>query len=196
MIRFLWYEDPFSWNPEPVTYRLNRLVFGLGTSPSILGATIEQSEPEIADERFLKRRRFDYSRGAWREKILRTGVIRWNWSRLTEFLRNILKRNPNKDELQAKSYTTIGSNKESRDTTFKVLGLSWHTVTDDFFFELSRYGKSVPETKRSVLSFAAKLFDPIGFLMPFTIESKITFEQLCLTNTSWDCVLKEGLMLV
>ena len=109
---------------------------------------------------------------------------------------NILKRHPNEDELQAKSYTTIGSNKESKDTTFKVLGLSWDTVTDDFFFELSRYGKSIPETKRSVLSFTATLLDPIGFLTPFTIESKIMFQQLCLTNTSWDCVLEEGLMLV
>ena len=49
MIRFLWYEDPFSWNPGPVTYRLNWLVFGLRPSPLILGATIEQSEPEIAE---------------------------------------------------------------------------------------------------------------------------------------------------
>ena len=55
MLRFLWYEDPFSSNPKPVIYRFNRLVFGLRPSPSILGATIkhhlclfEQSEPEMA----------------------------------------------------------------------------------------------------------------------------------------------------
>ena len=56
MLRFLWYEDPFSSNPKPVVYRFNRLVFALRLSPSILGATIEhhlrlfeQSEPEIAE---------------------------------------------------------------------------------------------------------------------------------------------------
>ena len=60
--------------------------------------------------------------------------------------------------------------------------------------DLSRYGKSIPETKRSFLSFTAKLFDPIGFLAPFTVELKIMFQQLCLTNTSWDCVLEDVLL--
>lgn len=67
MLRFLWYEDPFVSDPEPIIYCFSRLVCGLRPSPSILGATIEhhlrlfrQSEPEIAellkDERFLLRR--------------------------------------------------------------------------------------------------------------------------------------------
>ena len=37
-------------------------------------------------------------------------------------------------------------------------------------------------------------FDPIGFLAPFTVELKIMFQQLCLTNTSWDCVLEDVLL--
>lgn len=56
MLRFLWYEDPFSSKPEIAVYRFNRLVFGLRPSPSILGATIEhhlrlfkQSEPEMVE---------------------------------------------------------------------------------------------------------------------------------------------------
>ena len=44
--------------------------------------------------------------------------------------------NPNEDdESYAKSQTTIGRNEESNDTTVKVLGLNWDTVTDEFFFE-------------------------------------------------------------
>ena len=75
--------------------------------------------------------------------------------------------------------------------------MNWDTVTDEFFFELSelaRYGKSIPETKRSVLSFTAKLFVPIGFLTPFTVELKMMFQQLCLINTSWDGVLEESIL--
>ena len=117
--------------------------------------------------------------------------------RITQKQSEPASNSPNEDdESYAKSQTTIGRNEESNDTTVKVLGLNWDTVTE-FFFELSdlsRYGKSIHETKRSVLSFTAKLFDPIGFLTPFTVELKIMFQQLCLTNTSWDCVLEEVLL--
>ena len=38
---------------------------------------------------------------------------------------------------------------------------------------------SLPDTKRSVLKLAAKVFDPIGLLTPFTINMKILFQSLC-----------------
>ena len=229
MLRFLWYEDPFSSNPKPVVYRFNRLVFGL-RPPSILGATIEhhlrlfeQSEPEIAellkDSLYVddlitgeendakafnvyKKSKDIMSKGGFNLRKWRS-----NSSNLLKLIKNDripqkqsepASNNPNEDdESYAKSQTTIGRNEESNDTTVKVLGLNWDIVTDEFFFELSdlsRYGKSIPETKRSVLSFTAKLFDPIGFLTPFTVELKIMFQQLYLTNTSCDCVLEEVLL--
>ena len=61
----------------------------------------------------------------------------------------------------------------------KVLGLNWDTASDEFFFDLSdlcNYGSSLSATKRSVLKLTAKIFDPIGFLTPFTIEMKILFQ--------------------
>ena len=228
MLRFLWYEDPFSSNPKPVVNRFNRLVFGLRPSPSILGATIkhrlrlfEQSEPEMA--KLLKDSLYvdDLTTGEENDtktfnvykkskEILAKGgfnLRKWhsNSANLLKLIKNYEitqehseSSNPNEDdESYAKSQTTISSFDERNDKTVKVLVMNWDTVTDEFFFELSelaRYGESIPETKRSVLSFTAKLFDPIGFLTPFTVELKMMFQQLCLTNTSWDGVLEEGVL--
>ena len=61
--------------------------------------------------------------------------------------------------------------------------------TDEFYYDLQEmieYAESLPPTKRSVLKFAAKIFDPIGFVTPFTVILKILFQCLCTTNVNWD----------
>ena len=56
MLRFLWFDNPFSDDPATVVLRFNRLMFGLRPSPSILGSVIQhhlhsykKSEPEMAE---------------------------------------------------------------------------------------------------------------------------------------------------
>ena len=92
------------------------------------------------------------------------------------------------DESYGKAATTPG-NVESSHELVKVLGVTWNTVTDELLFdfsELYKYGRALPETKRSVLKLTAKIFDPIGFLTPFTIEMKILLQELCLEKVDWD----------
>lgn len=86
------------------------------------------------------------------------------------------------DESYAKLSTTPRSSEVKNDTIVKVLGLNWDTASDEFFFDLTelyKYGSSLPATKRSVLKLTAKIFDPIGFLTPFTVAMKILFQELC-----------------
>jgi len=45
---------------------------------------------------------------------------------------------------------------------------------------------SLPLNKRSLLKVTAKIFDPMGFLMPFTIGLKILFQELCEDKVNWD----------
>ena len=52
--------------------------------------------------------------------------------------------------------------------------------------DLIEYVHSLSPTKRSVLKFSAKLFDPIGFLSPFTVKQKILFQSLCSNKVDWD----------
>ena len=43
-----------------------------------------------------------------------------------------------------------------------------------------------PPTKRSLLKVSAKVFNPRGFLSPFSIRAKILFQKLCSSKKEWD----------
>ena len=76
----------------------------------------------------------------------------------------------------------------------KVLGLQWNTNRDQFQFdfdEIINFAKSLTLTKRNVLRFRAKFFDPSGFLTPSTIRVKLLFQELCLERTEWDSKLSD-----
>ena len=79
----------------------------------------------------------------------------------------------------------------------KVLGLNWRCTTDEIYFDftdLIAYFKTLPATKRSVLQFSAKIFDPLGVLSPFTTQQKILFQHLCVQGVNWDDPLDSGLL--
>lgn len=78
----------------------------------------------------------------------------------------------------------------------KVLGLVWRPETDDFVFNLKHLMdifKARENTKRSVLRSSASLFDPMGFLTPFTIRVKCLFQDMWQRGISWDKELPYGL---
>ncbi|XP_065371866.1 uncharacterized protein LOC135963802 [Calliphora vicina] len=76
--------------------------------------------------------------------------------------------------------------------TVKALGLEWNTVDDCFSFKINFENTSVV-TKRSLLSDAAKLYDPLGWLAPTTILAKIEFQNLWLLGIEWNDRLPEAL---
>ena len=63
--------------------------------------------------------------------------------------------------------------------SIKVLGVRWIPSPDDVF---TFVGVTIPDdvlpTKRVVLSCIARLFDPLGFLTPFTMVAKFLFQTL------------------
>ena len=111
--------------------------------------------------------------------------------------KSISEQNVNKDDDEsfAKANTQgLSSNTPIDDDIFvKVLGMNWNTHSNEIIFsfsKLSKYTNSLPLTKRSVLKVTAKIYDPMGFLSPLTVEMKILFQELCLEKTSWNTELK------
>ncbi|XP_068691620.1 uncharacterized protein [Montipora foliosa] len=62
----------------------------------------------------------------------------------------------------------------------KAPGVSWDLNSDHFRF-LAPSGiisSHDPMSKRSLLSLASKIFDPLGLISPFTVRAKILFQEL------------------
>ena len=68
----------------------------------------------------------------------------------------------------------------------KVLGMKWLATLDCFTFDGVKVPSGLLVTKRVVLSFIARLFDPLGFAAPFVMTAKCIFQDLWKRGFQWD----------
>ncbi|GFU01709.1 uncharacterized protein NPIL_106972 [Nephila pilipes] len=71
----------------------------------------------------------------------------------------------------------------------KVLGIPWNVIHDYFTIDvkgLLELDTSKPVTKRILLQSAGKIYDPVGFLSPYTIKLKCLLQELWLRKLAWD----------
>ena len=85
---------------------------------------------------------------------------------------------------------------EDMDNTLipKILGLKWNINEDTLCINNVVFSSDFP-SKRSVLGDCAKIFDPLGFLNPVTIRTRLFMQKLWEMKVSWDSPLSEELAL-
>ena len=59
-----------------------------------------------------------------------------------------------------------------------------HLVLD--VSEVGRQARSLPPTKRNIVSIVGRIYDPLGFLSPVLIRLKSLFQELCELKLEWD----------
>ena len=85
-----------------------------------------------------------------------------------------------------------GTVKEITDETTlpceRALGVTWNVERDGFVIDVDLKEKAadLPVTKRTILSIAATLFDPLGFVAPVTLMPKLLMQELCRLHLDWD----------
>jgi len=76
----------------------------------------------------------------------------------------------------------------SQGSSHPTLGLQWHPDRDSFSFCVRPIDIGIV-TRRSVLSQAAQLFDPLGWLAPVVVQTKILLQGTWLQGLGWDTPL-------
>ncbi|GFY06848.1 uncharacterized protein TNCV_482521 [Trichonephila clavipes] len=86
----------------------------------------------------------------------------------------------------SEEYTAVDSKHTFKDEQpVKILGIAWLPEVDKFSFTIT-VNESNVSTKRKVLSQVAKFFDPLDWLSPSIIISKIFLQELWSHHLSWD----------
>ena len=68
--------------------------------------------------------------------------------------------------------------------TERVLGILWDIKQDSFQFKILL--DIHPTTRRKILSVTSTIFDPLGWISPFTLRARGILQQMCRDGLSWD----------
>ena len=187
-------------------YKMTRLTFGVNSSPFLAIGTVQhhakkskEKFPEASETVLSDMYVDDCLTGAEDEnkavKLQQSlgtmmqdgGFLLRKWTSNSEFVLSHIK-----PEDRAPTSTIDFNEREP----LKALGMSWNTEDDVFFFELSNriLNNDDPETKRSLLSLASKVFDPMGLLAPFIVRAKILFQELWCRGLQWDDKLPNDIL--
>ncbi|XP_076660139.1 uncharacterized protein LOC143363448 [Halictus rubicundus] len=205
--KFLWRGRDRVKSPE--TYAMTRLIFGSKSSPCCAiyvknknaeeyGESKPDAAKSIIDDSYMD----DYL--ASRKTIKET----------TELIRDVIQINLDGGfEMHGwasnskKILTTVAEGRRPKGQNEmrlgdqggeRVLGLIWDTETDELRFNLGI--RKIPETiltgkvkptKREFLRIIMSIFDPLGFLSPFTLKSKILMQAIWRSDVGWDQEIRD-----
>ena len=192
--RFLWPINLMDLDSGYHIYRFNVVLFGATCSQFLLNATIRHHLSLIGgqeNDRVIRNLYIDNLQGmAENEKELIEHY--WEVQKIFNtahlYLREFVTNSP---QLQGQ-LEVDGVNANEKDAV-KVLGLMWNTSKDTLSF-LLRDSPQGRTTKRTCLSRMSQLFDPLGFLVPVSIKSRIFLQNLWKLKIDWDQTLPEEMV--
>ncbi|CAC5357994.1 unnamed protein product [Mytilus coruscus] len=76
----------------------------------------------------------------------------------------------------------------------KTLGVLWLAEDDIFTFKANPPDEHFKFTKRKFLSKIAMLFDPLGFIAPYSIRAKIFMHEIWQAGLDWDDIFDDVLV--
>ena len=179
--RFLWWHGG-----RTRVMRFRRVTFGVCSSSFLLSATIRHhlsqypASPLIVDlgENFYVD---DYLSGADTEDGA-CAKLKGAQAVMSEAGMNLTKCTSNSPAVFDASHGVTSA----EGGQVKVLGVRWAPSRDLFSFDGVNLPTDVIPTKRVVLSFIARLYDPLGFITPFVMTAKMTFQEVWQLGLDWD----------
>ena len=204
-MRFHWVADRETRRAE--TLRFTRALFGLSSSPFLLGGVIRQhlencraTYPEIVSE---------IEKSLYVDDLINGGPTVGAALQVKETSTEIFaqggftlhKWHSNASELDAVSTNQTG---ETQETYAKqqlgvpqrgkgsLLGVSWDMEKDTL--EVKFPAERAQPTKRSLLGKLSRVYDPLGLVSPTTLSGKLLYREACELKIPWDTQLPDGLI--
>ena len=199
-LKFLWYKDN-DFRSEPREFRMRVHLFGASSSPNVASFALKKIARDFQG-RFSEGARKSieshfyvddllYSCDTRENLVTHAGEVkelcRLGGFNLTKFCSgdNYFLRSFSEQELSGSACKVLDGAAE----TAKTLGVSWNLNSDELGVVCDVNLKSVPATKRELLSYIASIYDPLGLLSPLIIEGRVIMQHLCRLQTQWDQVL-------
>ncbi|GBL92837.1 hypothetical protein AVEN_51225-1, partial [Araneus ventricosus] len=201
-LKFLWFPNDTVNSTQ--TFQLNRLPFGLTTSPFALACVLKFHIKKFKDD---YPKCYEMLNSLYVDDLYYGAETAQDAYQLTssaiEILRsagfNLRKLRTNCSELN-KLWCENGY-KENTDhgQGSGFLGLNWDPIEDKIKLNLRDVRNSLESgiangtTKRHVLRIISQIFDPCGLISPFVITAKILMQELWEKGLKWDEQLPSGL---
>ena len=203
-LRFHWLKDLTTETVE--TLRFTRALFGLTSSPFLLGGVIQHllescrsTYPVIVEE--LRRSLYVddlISGGPTIEKAqeLKSTAIEI----FAQGTFELHKWHSNDPQLDSPDPRPVVGDEETyakeqlgiqrKGGTF-ILGLSWDKDSDTIGVTFS--SEKAEATKRGILGKIARIYDPLGLVSPVTLRGKLLYRDACEAKVAWDAQLPNKL---
>ena len=182
---------------EPIsTYEFNRLSFGTKASPYLALRVVQQL---IEDEKEHYPLAASYlNRSMYMDDYINSfptvELAKEVYSQLVQLFAsggfNLTKWVSNSPEILERIPTSCNDS-TPRTVNFQetdsktVVGIRWTPLDDFFSFEVQQYDSSVC-TKRTLLSYASKYYDPIGLIGPVVAFMKLLVQECWKAGLKWD----------
>ncbi|XP_071653126.1 uncharacterized protein [Temnothorax longispinosus] len=188
VLRFLWWKKNCS--EEIDVFRHKRVVFGVSSSPFLLAGTIEYhleqllQEVETEEEKMII---LQLLKSFYVDNCVTSVDSEAEVRRFEDVAKKVMAKG--KFDLRCWEYT----GQAEPEMTTSVLGLLWNKVDDTLGLAPSLLEPRTTSqvTKRTILSAAQRVFDPIGVASPVFLKAKLLLQRLWKIQLSWDTEVPE-----
>lgn len=176
--KFLWWEN--YEQKKMKVFRHCRVVFGMNCSPFILAAVLDHHLKTVSHE---KR---EVAKILHDSFYVDNSVVSVDTEEEYQFFRSEAVQILAEARMELRQWETSIDDPNKKPIT-TVLGMIWDKSNDTLHCQTPKKIKEdFKVTKRSVLSIAAQIFDPIGFTCPAVLQVKLMLQTAWATKISWD----------
>lgn len=184
--RFLWVSDVADPNCPLVGYRFCVVLFGATCSQFLLNATVRKHLGDAVEDTDK------LSRGLYIDNLQITCdgeddllQLYWQARRLFSGAHLNLREWVSNSSLLCDHLEVEGTAALEKSVS-KNLGMLWTIGTDTLSYPHNNFLETDTHTKRSFLSVIARLFDPLGLLLPVTIRARLLMQEVWRRKIEWD----------